>query len=146
MKTIIFTLSPSCCGSVVKRNVNQITLISKDIAITVKTLRKIKLQTAFYSLQVYKTGTFPTHFFLGFFRVTVFLSKCFEKFLKDLTAKRLYQRPGKHLKIRHLHVPHKLKVWEKKLKSLKKGANVGILLQQHHHMTLIIRASTTDVL
>ena len=72
MKTIIFTLSPSCHGSVVKRNVNQITLISKDIAITVKTLRKIKLQTALYSLQVYKTGTFPTHFFLGFFRVTVF--------------------------------------------------------------------------
>ena len=48
-------------------------------------------------------------FFLEFFRVTVFLSKCFEKFLKDYITKRLHQRLGKHLKIRHLHILYRRK-------------------------------------
>ena len=88
-KTNIFSLLLrfSC-----ETNVDQITLISKDIAIQpVKTLLKVKLQAALYSLQVYQTGTLHTHLFLGFFRVTIFLSKCFEKILKDYTAKVFYQ-------------------------------------------------------
>ena len=122
MKTIIFTLSPSCYGSVVKRNVNQITLISKYIAITVKTLRKVT--DCVIQLAGLQSRNFSYPFFSRIFQIDRFFEQ-----KKDFTAKRLYQRPGKHLKIRHLHVPHKLKVWKKKLKSLKKGANAGILLQ-----------------
>ena len=128
MKTIIFTLSPSCYGSVVKRNVNQITLISKDIAITVKTLRKIKLQTSLYSLQVYKTRTFPTHFFLGFFRVT-FFEQMFREFSERLHSKVSLSKTWKASKDQTFACAPQTESLEKKLKSLKKGGNVGILLQ-----------------
>ena len=48
-----------------------ITLISKkDISGIVKTQFKVKLKAMLYRLQFYQKGTFPTHFFLGIFRVT----------------------------------------------------------------------------
>ena len=64
-----FPSFPSCYASVMKRNVNLVVLNNtKDIARTVKTLFKVKLQAVLYSLQLYQKGTFPSHNFLGIFR------------------------------------------------------------------------------
>ena len=65
---------------------------------------KVNLQAALYSLQLYQNETVPAYFFSVNFRVTVVLSKYFQKVLKGYTAKLLYQRLGKHLNIKYLHV------------------------------------------
>ena len=114
-----------------------------------KTLLKVNFQAALYSLQVYQTGTFPLHFFfLEFFRVTVLLSKCFEKFLKDYITKRLHQRLGKHLKIRRLHILYR----RKGLKKIEKTQGrcscrnpASITYDFKYHMTSSKPDSTTDV-
>ena len=62
-----------------KRNINPVTLISKkDLVKIVQTIFIVKFHAAFYSLQLYLKGTFPTHFFSGNFQSTVLLSKCYE--------------------------------------------------------------------
>ena len=89
-----------------KRNVNPVALITeKGLPGTGKTLFKVKLQAVLYSLLLYQNEKPLRIFFLGVLRVTIVLSKCFEKVLKEYTATLLYQRLGiKHLDITHLHV------------------------------------------
>ena len=94
----IFTSFPHCYGSVMKPNVNPVTLISKkNIARVANFLFKVKLQALFCCLQLWQKETFSTHFFLGIIRVAVPLIIYFKKALKDYTVKLLYQRLGKHL-------------------------------------------------
>lgn len=78
---------PACYASVMKRNINSVTLISKkDITRKMKMLFKLKFQVALHSLQLYQKGTFCSLFFLRIFRVTALLSKCLKNILKEYTA------------------------------------------------------------
>ena len=125
----IFTSFPHCYGSVMKPNVNPVTLISKkNIARVANFLFKVKLQALFCCLQLWQKETFSTHFFLGIIRVAVPLIIYFKKALKDYTVKLLYQRLGKHLDIRHLHMLYRVNVL-KKMKTLKENTKFGFLLQ-----------------
>ena len=125
----IFTSFPHCYGSVMKPNVNPVTLISKkNIARVANFLFKVKLQALFCCLQLWQKETFSTRFFLGIIRVAVPLIIYFKKALKDYTVKLLYQRLGKHLDIRHLHMLYRVNVL-KKMKTLKENTKFGFLLQ-----------------
>ena len=125
----IFNSFPHCYGSVMKPNVNSVTLISKkNIARVANFLFKVKLQALFYCLQLWQKETFSAHFFLGIIRVAVPLIIYFKKVLKDYTVKLLYQRLGKHLHIRHLHMLYRVNVLEK-MKTLKENTKSGFLLQ-----------------
>ena len=68
----ISTFSPSCYASVKWQNVSQVTLNNKK-----DTARIVQWKPKSRRLR-YPNGTLPTHF-LGIVRVTVLLSKCFEK-------------------------------------------------------------------
>lgn len=117
MKTVILSLHFSRYALVIKRNVSPVKLFSKnDTARMVETLFALQ----FIQLAALPRRNFSYVFFLGIFRVTILLSKNFEKVLKDYKAKLLYQRLAKNLNIKHLYVLYKGNILERNRKASRK--------------------------
>ena len=121
-------------------------LISKkDVARKAKTLFKVRLQVALYCVQLCQKETFPTHFFLGIFRVITLLSKCFAKVLRDHTAKVFLSTIWKASKHRAFACALESECSEKNRKASRKMSMSECCFSNISIMTLSKRDSSPDV-